>query len=408
MKLQSENITHDSGLTEMEESRIKSNSANKFIIIDQSSLLRHQILIATYVVGGPSERTLPSAVTDTECLGDDRESHLFCSLPPPQLASVLKKTRSTQLKGQSDLQRFLQDTRHGLHDANWLSHARRAYKASRTDDIKACVIVDLLEQVTKLNSNSESYLSAPSQEAENDVLFPEEHLGVQVAIRYGVELHLLQENSKNEENLTQLLHLSHSLKYRKGETFQGFDWFIATVFVLCGGNMERSRRCIGNVSSLPVTPFLWPAIATSKDHAQSTLSHRSFMFGHLLELLVKIELPLAFSALQLGGASWWLICRQWMAQCFWNILDWSQICHWLVVGILNQPDFILYFCVSLLRHIQPKILKAASEGHLWEQLMFVPMEGFHVGDQLSFMEKLAKRYRTSVLHHLLASPNTAT
>lgn len=268
--------------------------------------------------------------------------------------------------------------------------------------------MDLLEQVTKLNSNSESYLSAPSQEAENDVLFPEEHLGVQVAIRYGVELHLLQENSKNEENLTQLLHLSHSLKYRKGETFQGFDWFIATVFVLCGGNMERSRRCIGNVSSLPVTPFLWPAIATSKDHAQSTLSHRSFMFGHLLELLVKIELPLAFSALQLGGASWWLICRQWMAQCFWNILDWSQICHWLVVGILNQPDFILYFCVSLLRHIQPKILKAASEGHLWEQLMFVPMEGFHVGDQLSFMEKLAKRYRTSVLHHLLASPNTAT
>jgi hypothetical protein len=54
-----------------------------------------------------------------------------------------------------------------------------------------------------------------------------------------VELHLLQENSKNEENLTELLHLSHSFKYRKSETFQGFDWFVATVFVLCGGNMER-------------------------------------------------------------------------------------------------------------------------------------------------------------------------
>lgn len=53
-----------------------------------------------------------------------------------------------------------------------------------------------------------------------------------------MELHLLQESPKNEENLAQLLHLSHSLKH-KGETFQGFDWFIATVFVLCGGNMER-------------------------------------------------------------------------------------------------------------------------------------------------------------------------
>lgn len=54
-----------------------------------------------------------------------------------------------------------------------------------------------------------------------------------------MELHLLQESPKNEENLAQLLRLSHSLKHKKGETFQGFDWFIATVFVLCGGNMER-------------------------------------------------------------------------------------------------------------------------------------------------------------------------
>ena len=53
-----------------------------------------------------------------------------------------------------------------------------------------------------------------------------------------MELHLLQEGPKNEENLAQLLHLSHSLKH-KGETFQGFDWFVATVFLLCGGNMER-------------------------------------------------------------------------------------------------------------------------------------------------------------------------
>lgn len=136
MKLQSENITHDSELTEMEESRMKSNSANKFII-DQCSLLTHQILIATYIVGGPSERTLPSAVIDTECLDDDSQPHLFCSLPPPpQLASVLKKTKSTQLKGHSELQRFLQDTKQGLHDANWLSHARRAYKASLIEDIK--------------------------------------------------------------------------------------------------------------------------------------------------------------------------------------------------------------------------------------------------------------------------------
>lgn len=50
------------------------------------------------------------------------------------------------------------------------------------------MIMDLVEQVTKMSSNSESYLSAPSQDAENDVLLPEECLGIQVAIRLGTQL----------------------------------------------------------------------------------------------------------------------------------------------------------------------------------------------------------------------------
>lgn len=48
--------------------------------------------------------------------------------------------------------------------------------------------MDLLEQVTKMSPNSELYLSAPLQEAENEVLFPEECLGIQVAIRLGTQL----------------------------------------------------------------------------------------------------------------------------------------------------------------------------------------------------------------------------
>jgi hypothetical protein len=49
--------------------------------------------------------------------------------------------------------------------------------------LQAFVLLDLLEQVAKLSSNSESYLNASAQETENDVLFPEESLGIHVVIR---------------------------------------------------------------------------------------------------------------------------------------------------------------------------------------------------------------------------------
>lgn len=45
------------------------------------------------------------------------------------------------------------------------------------------MLLDLLEQVAKLSSNAQSHLSAPLQENDYGVLFPEECLGVQVVIR---------------------------------------------------------------------------------------------------------------------------------------------------------------------------------------------------------------------------------
>jgi len=37
---------------------------------------------------------------------------------------------------QTELQRFLHDTKAGLHDSTWLGHARRAYRLSAHADIK--------------------------------------------------------------------------------------------------------------------------------------------------------------------------------------------------------------------------------------------------------------------------------
>lgn len=58
-------------------------------------------------------------------------------------------------------------------------------------NLQGSVLLDLLEQVAKLSSNSQSHLSAPLQDSEYGVLFPEERLGVQVVIRLDTHILLL-------------------------------------------------------------------------------------------------------------------------------------------------------------------------------------------------------------------------
>ena len=55
-----------------------------------------------------------------------------------------------------------------------------------------------------------------------------------------------------------------------------------------------------------------------------------------------------------------MICFQWLNQSFLNILDWPEICHFVTLVILFGADFVVYFCVALFRHLQPKILEAVD------------------------------------------------
>ncbi|KAK2503079.1 hypothetical protein MC885_005762 [Smutsia gigantea] len=33
------------------------------------------------------------------------------------------------------------------------------------------------------------------------------------------------------------------------------------------------------------------------------------------------------------------ICLQWIAQCFWNYLDWMEICHYIATCVFLGPDY---------------------------------------------------------------------
>jgi hypothetical protein len=47
----------------------------------------------------------------------------------------------------------------------------------------------------------------------------------------------------------------------------------------------------------------------------------------------------------------------WLKQCFWNYLDWLDICHYICISIVMGVDYQVYLCIAILRHLQKEIME---------------------------------------------------
>ena len=43
------------------------------------------------------------------------------------------------------------------------------------------------------------------------------------------------------------------------------------------------------------------------------------------------------------------ICQHWLRQCFWNYLDWLEICQYVCLCVTLGIDYQVYMCVAILR-----------------------------------------------------------
>lgn len=68
----------------------------------------------------------------------------------------------------------------------------------------------------------------------------------------------------------------------------------------------------------------------------------------------------------MANVPWTTVFYTWICQSFWNVLDWPQICRWLTLNLLYPSDICVYFCVAILRHLQPHLLAASSHGNVWD------------------------------------------
>ncbi|XP_066563701.1 protein broad-minded [Amia ocellicauda] len=387
-------------------------------IIDGLSVERNHILVRMNLIGGPSERFLPPRALQK---GSDLYPWpMFSSYPLPKcyLLDVPKMPPCTQ---DTEINTFLTFSKNPEKQASWMETCRKQFckaMTTRSMIMTSSVLADLLEKaVMNLSANtSECFFSLTEYKAvdssvKNHNLSSLQHLGIKMTIRYGKYFNLLKDES--EQDLCLLLkHCQKFLLQQQAKiksplrclqgAYPGYDWFASSVFLIMSGEQERALTFLLRFSTLLVSAFLWPprlhvSIHHPVEVAASGIHPMYSCTAHYVEMLLKAEVPLVFSAFRMSGFTPSQICQQWLGQCFWNYLDWPEICHYICACIVMGPDYQVYVCIAALKHLQQDILQHTQTQDLQVFLKEEPIHGFQVSNYLEYMEGLERRYRAVLL-----------
>ncbi|XP_065537052.1 protein broad-minded isoform X1 [Lathamus discolor] len=408
-------------LTAQEENVIETSEGPGDFIVDGLSVERNHVLVRINLIGGPQERILPSRVLDKG--SNSYPWPMFSSLPLPKcyLAEVPKKGEFRQDK---DLDKLLSLLRSPEKQSGWTEICRKQfYKVmkARPDIISGTILAELIEKFVSHLSESQldCYFSTGNDKAmdgdvKNESLSSVQQLGVEMTVRYGKYLNLLKEHAENGLCFV-LMNCKNFLKQEQRtvvsslcclqEHCPGYDWFASSIFLIMSGDGEKTLMFLKQFSRLLVSAFLWlPRLHISMHLPATTVESGIhpvyFCSTHYIEMLLKAKLPLVFAAFQRSGFTPSQICLQWITQCFWNYMDWREICHYIATCILLGPDYQIYMCISVFKHIQQDILKHTEAQDLQVFLKEEPLHGFRVSDYLEYMESLEAIYRPMLLEDM--------
>ncbi|NXD22821.1 BROMI protein, partial [Spelaeornis formosus] len=405
-------------LTAQEENVSETSEGPGVFIIDGLSVERNHILVRINLIGGPQERILP--LRELEKGSGLYPWPMFSSFPVPKcyLAEIPRKD---EFRHDKDLDKLLKLFKSPEKPTRWAEIFRKQFckvMKTRPDSIRGPILAELIEKfVSHLSeSRTDCYFSTGSYKAvEADVkkenLSSVQQLGVEMTVRYGKYLNLLKEDAENglcfvlmncEEFLKQERRTMISSLCCLQEHYAGYDWFASSIFLIMSGDKEKTLTFLQQFSRLLVSAFLWlPRMHLSMHLPVTTVEYGIhpvyFCSAHYIEMLLKAELPLVCSAFHMSGFTPSQICLQWITQCFWNYMDWSEICHYIAICIFLGPDYQIYMCISVFRHLQQDILKHTEARDLQVFLKEEALHGFRVSDYLDYMESLEEVYSSMLL-----------
>uniref|UniRef100_A0A452FKA8 Protein broad-minded n=1 Tax=Capra hircus TaxID=9925 RepID=A0A452FKA8_CAPHI len=409
-------------LNAQEENTLETSESHREFIIDSLSVERNHVLVRINLIGGPMERILPPRLLEK---GDEPYPWpMFSSYPLPNCYLSDCVTRSTDLKQDNDLGKLLLRFKMSDKQTAWIENCRRQFckiMKAKPDIISGSALVELLEKFVLHLSESPSECYFPSVEytatdanVKNENLSSVQQLGIKMTVRYGKFLSLLKDGAENDLTMV-LKHCERFLKQQQASTkspllclqrnYTSHDWFVSSLFIIMLGDKDKTFRFLQQFSRLLTSAFLWlPRLHISRylpaDTIESGIHPVYFCSTHYIEMLLKAEVPLVFSAFHMSGFAPSQICMQWITQCFWNYLDWIEICHYIATCVFLGPDYQVYICIAIFKHLQQDILQHTQTQDLQVFLKEEALHGFRVSDYFEYMEILEQNYRPVLLRDM--------
>ncbi|KAM4693395.1 protein broad-minded [Discoglossus pictus] len=416
--LESQYNVCDMLLNAQKENCTESSTGSRNVIIDALSVERNHAIIRMNIIGGPNERVLPPRAL---LQSNDPYPWPMCSSHPLPKCYMSEIPLKDDIKQDNEIFKFL-STRNEDTGTSWLESCKRLFcktVKNKPDALSGATYGELLDKyILHLSENPSNYFFKTSEykdaHVQNETLSPVQQLGVKMTVRYGKHLNLLPNSSEQDfaQVLKQCEHFlkpqqivpKSQLRYLQGN-YSGHDWFASSVFLLMSGDSRRTVTFLHKFSNHLVSAYLWlPRLHISKhlpaDIAESGIHPIYFCTLHYIEMLMKAEVPLVFSAFRMSGFTPSQICQHWLSQCFWNYLDWIEICHYIAACIILGPDYQVYFCMAIFKHLHQEILQHTQTQDLQVFLKEEAIHGFHIGDYLEYMESLEQTYRPVLLKEM--------